>query len=155
MSENENFLIISKNRKAHFNYFIKDTIEAGIALLGSEVKSCRGREVNVAEGFISENNGELFLHQVNIAEYKFAHQFNHVPTRPRKLLLKKKEIVKLLNAIQKKGATAIPLSMYFNHKGKVKVSIGIAEGKKLTDKRETIKQRDWDRQKQRVLRGDD
>lgn len=155
MSDSENFLIISQNRKARFNYFIQDTIEAGIMLQGSEVKSCRNRQVNVAEGFISENNGELFLHQVNIAEYTFSHQFNHAPTRPRKLLLKKKEIVKILNGINKKGTTAVPLSLYFNHKGRIKVSIGIAEGKKLVDKRETIKQRDWNREKQRVLKGYD
>ena len=154
MSEEENFVLISQNRKARFDYFIKDKLEAGIVLVGSEVKSARLRQVAISEGFISESGGELYLHQVNIAEYTAANRFNHEPTRPRKLLLKKREIKKLIANIQKKGITAVPLSMYFNHKGLVKVSIGLAEGKKQIDKRETIKQREWDRRKQRVLKGE-
>lgn len=148
-------LIISQNRKARFDYFIQSTLEAGIMLLGSEVKSARLRQVNLAEGFVGESRGELFLYQTNIAIYPFANKFNHEPTRPRKLLLKRKEISKLLMNIQKKGITIVPLSMYFGAKGKIKVELGLAQGKKQIDKRATIKERDWTRQKQRVLKGDE
>lgn len=148
-------IIISQNRKARFDYFIQSTIEAGIMLVGSEVKSARLRQVNLAEGFVCDSGGALYLYQTNIAIYPYANKFNHDPTRPRKLLLKKREITKLLMNIQKKGMTIVPVSMYFNHKGKIKVELGIAQGKKQIDKRATIKERDWERQKQRVIRGDD
>jgi SsrA-binding protein len=148
-------IIISQNRKARFDYFIQSTIEAGIMLVGSEVKSARLRQVNLAEGFVGDSGGALYLYQTNIAIYPYANKFNHDPTRPRKLLLKKREITKLLMNIQKKGMTIVPVSMYFNHKGKIKVELGIAQGKKQIDKRATIKERDWERQKQRVIRGDD
>lgn len=124
-------------------------------LVGSEVKSARLRQVNLAEGFVGESGGALYLYQTNIAIYPYANKFNHDPTRPRKLLLKKREVTKLLMSTQKKGMTLIPVSMYFNPKGKVKVELGLAQGKKQIDKRAAIKERDWDRQKQRVLRGDD
>jgi SsrA-binding protein len=146
-------IIISQNRKARFDYFIQSTLEAGIVLWGSEVKSARLRQVNLSEGFVSESGGELYLHQTNIATYPFANRFNHDPTRPRKLLLKRREMNKLIMNIQKKGTTLIPVSMYFNEKGKIKVELGIAAGKKQVDKRATIKERDWQRQKQRVLKG--
>jgi SsrA-binding protein len=155
MSEPTTNILISQNRKARFNYFITDTIEAGLALVGSEVKSARLRQVNLSEGFISASDGELYLLQTNIATYPYSNQFNHEPTRPRKLLLKKREITKLLMGIQKKGTTLVPLSMYFNKKGRAKLSIGLAEGKKQVDKRATIKERDWNRQKQRVLKGEE
>lgn len=148
-------IIISQNRKARFDYFIHSTIEAGIMLVGSEVKSARLRQVNLAEGFVGESDGALYLYQTNIAIYPFANKFNHEPTRPRKLLLKKREVTKLLMNIQKKGMTIIPVSMYFNHRGKIKVELGLAQGKKQIDKRATIKERDWERQKQRVIRGAD
>lgn len=148
-------VIISHNRKARFNYSIQSSLEAGIMLQGSEVKSARLGQVNLSEGFVSESGGELFLHQANIAAYPYAHQFNHAPTRPRKLLLKKREINKLVMNIQKKGITIVPLSMYFNDKGKIKLEIGIAQGKKQADKRATIKERDWTRQKHRILKGDE
>lgn len=147
--------IISHNRKARFEYFINDTLEAGILLQGSEVKSARLGQVSLVEGFVSETRGELFLLQANIAKYPYANQFNHEPTRPRKLLLKKPEITRLLAAIQKKGATVVPISMYFNEKGKIKLELGLAQGKKQVDKRETIKEREWNRQKQRILKGDE
>jgi SsrA-binding protein len=153
MSESK--IIISQNRKARFDYFIQSTIEAGIMLVGSEVKSARLRQVNLAEGFVGESGGSLYLYQTNIAIYPFANKFNHEPTRPRKLLLKKREVTKLLMNIQKKGMTIVPVSMYFNPKGKIKVELGLAQGKKQIDKRATIKERDWERQKQRVIRGDD
>lgn len=147
--------IISQNRKARFDYFIQSSLEAGIMLQGSEVKSARLGQVSLTEGFVSESDGALYLYQANIATYPYAHQFNHAATRPRKLLLKKREINKLLLNIQKKGITVVPLSMYFNPKGKIKLEIGIAQGKKQVDKRATIKERDWNRQKQRVLKGDE
>lgn len=147
--------IISQNRKARFDYFIQSTLEAGIMLKGSEVKSARLRQVNLSDGFVGESGGDLYLYQTNIAIYPFANRFNHDPKRPRKLLLHRKEISKLLMNIQKKGITLVPISMYFNPKGKIKVEIGIAQGKKQVDKRDTIKERDWNRQKQRVLKGDD
>lgn len=148
-------IIISQNRKARFDYFIQSTIEAGIMLVGSEVKSARLRQVNLGEGFVGESKGSLYLYQTNIAIYPFANKFNHDPTRPRKLLLKRREITKLLMNIQKKGMTIVPVSMYFNERGKVKVELGLAQGKKQIDKRATIKERDWTRQKQRVLKGDE
>ncbi len=147
--------IISNNRKARFNYFIKDTVEAGIMLQGSEVKSARLGQVTLAEGFVSESEGALYLLQVNIAKYPYSNQFNHEPTRSRKLLLKKREIGKLLAATQRKGTTIVPTKMYFNARGKIKIELGLAEGKKQVDKRETIKERDWNRQKQRILKGDE
>lgn len=147
--------IISQNRKARFDYFIQATIEAGIMLVGSEVKSARLGQVNLSEGFVGESDGALYLYQSNIATYPYANKFNHEPTRPRKLLLKKREITKLMMNIQKKGITVVPVSMYFNAKGKIKVELGLAQGKKQVDKRATIKERDWTRQKQRILKGDE
>jgi SsrA-binding protein len=147
--------IISQNRKARFDYFIQSTIEAGIMLVGSEVKSARLRQVNLSDGFVGESDGSLYLYQANIATYPFANKFNHSPTRPRKLLLKRREITKLLMNIQKKGITVVPISMYFNERGKIKVELGLAQGKKQVDKRATIKERDWTRQKQRILKGDE
>lgn len=145
---------VAINKKARFDYDIVDTVEAGIVLLGSEVKSAREGRVSITEGFISESAGELFLYQTNIQEYTGANRFNHDPTRPRKLLLKKREINKLLQKIRLKGMTIVPLNMRFNERGILKVEIGLAEGKSQVDKRETIKERDWSRQKHRILKGD-
>jgi SsrA-binding protein len=151
----ENYKIIAQNRKARFEYEILETLEAGIVLVGSEVKSLRLGKSNISEAFADERNGEIYLINLNIEEYKGANRFNHEPKRPRKLLLHKREQNKLLGAIQRKGVTLIPLVMYFNHKGIVKVSLGIGKGKKLYDKRATEKERDWQRDKARGLKGQD
>lgn len=150
----ENRKIIAQNRKARFNYAIQDTFEAGIVLCGSEVKSLRTGKSNIAESFAVENHGELFLHNSYIAEYEGANRFNHESRRPRKLLLKKRELNKLIGAIKRKGITIVPLSLYFNKKGKVKVELAIAQGKEKADKRATIKEREWQRDKARIFKGE-
>ena len=152
--EPTNYKVIAQNRKARFEYEILETIEAGIILVGSEVKSLRQGKTNITEAFADERNGAVYLINLNIEEYKGANRFNHEPKRPRKLLLHKREQNKLLGTIQRKGVTLIPLVMYFNHKGIVKVSLGIGKGKKLYDKRATEKERDWQRDKARVLKGE-
>ena len=146
---------VALNKKARFEYSIIDTLEAGIVLSGSEVKSARDGKVSLVEGFISSAENELYLYQVNIAEYPGANRFNHDPKRPRKLLLKRREIRRLTQQIQRKGVTIIPLNTHFNAKGLLKVEIGVGVGKTLTDKRETMKERDWSRQKHRILKGEE
>lgn len=146
--------IIASNNKARFEYEILDTFEAGLALLGSEVKALRNGKVNIAEAHGEETNGEIWLYNMNIPAYKQAGVDNHEPKRPRKLLLHKKEISKIMGRINEKGLTLITLNLYFNKKGLAKLEIGIGKGKKLHDKRETIKQREWDRSKARILKGD-
>lgn len=144
---------IAENRKARHDYTIEDSLEAGIMLLGSEVKSIRMQGgVSLIESHAGEKQGDLYLFNANIPEYKMSNQFNHEPRRPRKLLLKKKEINKLSAAVKRQGITLIPLKMYFNKRGLVKLLIGIASGKKKADKREADKQRDWQRQKERILK---
>ena len=150
----DNYKVIAQNRKARFEYEILETLEAGIVLVGSEVKSLRLGKTNITEAFADDRNGAVYLINLNIEEYKSANRFNHEPKRPRKLLLHKREQNKLLGAIQRKGVTLIPLTMYFNHKGIVKVTLGIGKGKKLYDKRATEKERDWQRDKARILKGD-
>ncbi|MES2677024.1 MAG: SsrA-binding protein SmpB [Pseudomonadota bacterium] len=140
---------IANNRKARFNYTIEEEIEAGIMLLGSEVKSLRAGGVNISDGYVADLNGELVLLNLHIAEYKGANKFNHAPLRPRKLLLHKKQIANLLGKIQTKGLSVIPLSMYFNPRNIVKINLGICKGKKLYDKRASIKERDERRSAQR------
>jgi SsrA-binding protein len=140
------------NRKAHFNYTIEEEIEAGVMLLGSEVKSVREGKANISEAYVSESKGEIFLNNSHINEYKGANRFNHEPRRLRKLLLKQKEIQKLIGKLNDKGYSAFPLKIYFNNKGFAKVLIGIGRGKKLYDKRASIKKRDEDR---RIQRGED
>lgn len=144
--------MIAANNKARFEFEILDTYEAGIVLVGSEVKSLRlGKAViSAAYGNIVED--ELWLHNMNITEYKQANKQNHEPKRPRKLLLHKTQINKIMGRIQEKGLTLVPLELYFNAKGLVKMEIGIGKGKKLHDKRETIKQREQNRSKQRGYR---
>ncbi len=137
------------NRKAHFNYEIEEEIEAGIMLLGSEVKSIREGKASISEAYIAENSGELFLINCNITEYKGANRFNHEPKRPRKLLVHKKQLQKIVGKIQEKGYSAIPLKIFFNKRNLAKVLIGLGRGKKLYDKRESIKKRDDNRRKQR------
>lgn len=152
--ENENFKIAAKNRRAKFDYEILETLEAGIVLTGSEIKSIRDGKVSINESFIGAMDGssEIFLFNADIALYRQASYNNHEPRRPRVLLLHKAQRARFLNAIQKKGLTIVPLTMYFNHKGILKLSIALAKGKNLIDKRETIKKRDWGIQKNRILR---
>ena len=144
--------LISENRKARHEYFITDSWEAGVMLLGSEVKSLRVGQTNIAESYASIEAGGIWLINSYIAEYKGASLFQHEPRRKRKLLMHVSEITKLKLAIERKGMTIVPLEMYFNAKGIAKMKIGLAEGKKLHDKRETEKKRDWDREKARVMR---
>jgi SsrA-binding protein len=134
--------IITLNRKARFNYEIEEEIEAGIMLLGSEVKSLREGKVNINEAYAHEIEGNIMLLNANIAEYKGANKFNHEPNRPRKLLLHCKQINKLLGKVNIKGYSLIPLKIYFNDRNIIKVSIGVAKGKALYDKRKSIKERD-------------
>ena len=147
-----NYKIIADNRKARFNYAIGDTFEAGIALTGTEVKSLRVGKAAIAESYASARDGELWLYNANIPEYLQASRFNHAPKRPRKLLMHKREIGKLIGAVEREGMTLVPLKLYFNPKGRAKVEIAVARGKKLHDKRETEKKRSWDRERGRLLR---
>ena len=144
--------IICLNRKASFNFFFQEILEAGIVLKGSEIKSVRAGKVNIAESYASEEEGEIFLINSNIPAYKNAISTNHKPKRKRKLLLNSREINKLKNASQKKGMTIIPLKLFFNEKGIAKISIGLGKGKKLYDKRQDQKRKDWDKQKSRLLK---
>jgi SsrA-binding protein len=137
------------NRKAHFNYAIEEEIEAGIILLGSEVKSIREGKATINESYIAEIHGELFLINCNISEYKGANKFNHSPKRQRKLLLHRKQLEKITGKMQAQGYSAVPLRIFFNKKNFAKVVIGIGRGKKLYDKRESIKKRDEARRNQR------
>jgi SsrA-binding protein len=144
--------VIADNRKARYAYAIEDTLEAGIMLVGSEVKSLRNGKSTIAESYAFSKDGELFLVNSYIPEYTQASRFNHEPKRTRKLLVHKAQAAKLSAAIQREGMTLIPLRMYFNAKGIAKIELGIAKGKKLHDKRETEKQRDWQRDKARLMR---
>ncbi len=147
-----NFKVVADNRKARFNYEIGDTLEAGIALTGTEVKSLRSGKATIAEAFAGAKDGELWLYNANIPEYAQASRFNHAPKRPRKLLLHKREIGKLIGAVEREGMTVVPLRLYFNEKGRAKLQIALARGKKLHDKRETEKKRSWERERGRLLR---
>ena len=143
--------IICLNRKASFNYFFIELLEAGIVLKGSEIKSVREGKVNIADSYAVEKHGEIILINSHIAHYKFANISNHNPTDERKLLLNKREINKLIGKMQREGFTIIPTKMYFK-KGKAKLEIAVAKGKKQYDKRETKKSRDWSRDRARYLR---
>ncbi len=143
--------IISLNRKANFNYFFEDLIEAGIVLKGSEIKSVRDGRVNIADSYAVEKNGEIILINSHIAKYKQASNSNHNPMDERKLLLNKKEINKLIGKMQRDGLTIVPTKMYFK-KGRAKVEIAVAKGKKKYDKRVVKKDRDWNRDKARYIR---
>ena len=140
------------NRRARFDYELIETFEAGIELKGSEVKSLREGRTNLAEAYATMKKGELFLLNSNIPEYREANRFNHDPKRPRKLLLHAKEIQKLSVGITREGLTIIPLKIFFNPRGRAKIDIALAKGKKLHDKRESIKDRDWNREKSRLMR---
>ena len=142
----------AKNRKARFTYFIDDNLEAGIVLQGTEVKSLRAGEANIADSYAEIKDGEAWLVNAYIPEFTHGNRFNHQPRRPRKLLLNSREINRLNAAVMREGVTLVPLSIYFNDQGRAKLDLGIARGKKQHDKRETQKQRDWNRQKARVLK---
>ncbi|WHQ46886.1 MAG: SsrA-binding protein SmpB [Candidatus Midichloria sp.] len=141
---------ISQNNRAYYDYFIEDIYETGIVLTGTEVKSLRCSKISIVESHADEIDGEIFLLNANIPEYTEANQYNHYPKRPRKLLLHAKEIRKLIGLIKKKGYTLVPIAIYFNKKNKIKVVLGLGKGKKNYDKRETIKEREWQRQKSRM-----
>lgn len=143
---------VARNRKAYHNFTIEDKIEAGIMLLGTEVKSLRLGRANISESYAVEMGGELYLQNVYIAEYSAGGHFGHEARRLRKLLLHKKEMNKLMGAINREGATVVPLSLYFNNRGIAKVELGIAKGKKKHDKRQSEKDRDWKRDKARIMR---
>lgn len=145
--------LIASNNKAYFDYFIEDVYEAGIVLKGTEVKSLRHNKPSLVEAHASSDNGEIFVYNLHISEYEHGNRQNHYPKRPKKLLLHKNEINKLIGVIERKGMTLVLLKMYFNDKNKVKVLLGVAKGKKLHDKRESIKQRDWERNKAKVMKG--
>jgi SsrA-binding protein len=144
--------IVADNRKARYNDQIGETFEAGIALTGSEVKSMRTGKASIGESYAAARDGELWLYNSNISEYKQASRFNHVPKRPRKLLLHRRQINKLIGAVEREGMTVVPLKLYFNEKGRAKVELALARGKKLHDKRETEKKRSWDRERGRLMR---
>ena len=145
-------IVKGDNRRARFDYELMETFEAGIELKGSEVKSLRVGHVNLGEAYAAMKGNELLLFNSNIPEYREANRFNHEPKRPRKLLLNRSEIEKLSNGVLKEHLTVIPLKMFFNPRGRCKVDIALARGKKLFDKRETLKERTWDREKGRLLR---
>jgi SsrA-binding protein len=150
--ENPNYKVIAENRRARYDYAIEDDLECGIILEGSEVKSLRVNSANIAESYAMVEDGELWLVNSYIAPYEQAKTFGHDEKRRRKLLASKKELAKLWNATQRKGMTLVPLVLYFNHRGIAKIKIGIAKGKKNHDKRASDAKRDWNRQKQRLLK---
>ena len=144
--------IVAENRRARFDYFIDQVFEAGIVLTGTEVKSLRFGEGSIAESYAEVKNDEVWLVNSNVPEFSHGNRFNHEPKRPRKLLLKEREIAKMHGAVAREGMTLVPLTIYFNGKGRAKVELALAKGKKAHDKRETIKERDWKREQSRLLR---
>jgi SsrA-binding protein len=146
------YRVVADNRKARFHYEIIDTLEAGIALTGTEVKSLRQGKATIGEAYAGPSGEELFLFNAYIPEYLQANRFNHETRRPRRLLLHKRQIDKLIGATQREGFTVIPLKIYFNDRGRAKVELGLGRGKKLHDKRETEKKRTWDRERSRLMR---
>lgn len=145
---------IAENRRARFDYFVEDVVEAGIMLTGTEVKSLRNGRANIAESYAAVEGNEIVLINADIPPYSGGNRFNHEPRRHRKLLLHRKQIGKLIGAVQREGRTIIPLKLYWNEKGLAKLEIGLAKGKKLHDKRETSAERDWQRDKARLMKGD-
>jgi SsrA-binding protein len=143
---------VAENRRARFDYFIEETFEAGIALSGTEVKSLRFGEGSIAEAYAAVQDGEAWLINANIPEFSHGNRFNHEPKRPRKLLLHEREIDRLQGAVERKGMTLVPLSVYFNSRGRAKVELALARGKNAADKRQTIKERDWKRDQARIMR---
>ena len=151
-SDNKNYKIIAENRRARFDYAIEEDLEVGIILQGSEVKSLRQGSANIAESYAAVENGELWLVNCYLAPYVQAKTWGHEERRRRKMLASKRQLSRMWNATQRQGMTLVPIVMYFNDKGLVKLKLGIAKGKKLADKRETSAERDWNRQKQRLLK---
>jgi SsrA-binding protein len=148
-----NFKIVADNRRARYNYEIGEKFEAGIALTGTEVKSLRTGKATIAESYAGvDRAGEMWLYNANIPEYLAGNRFNHEPKRPRKLLLKAREISKLAQGVEREGMTVVPLRLYFNDRGRAKIEIALAKGKQMHDKRETEKKRDWAREKGRLMR---
>jgi len=143
--------VVAQNRKARHNYFIEETFEAGLALTGTEVKSLRGGRSSIAESYVTEAGGEAWLLNADIPEYASGNRFNHERKRPRKLLLHKRQINVLIGAINREGRTVVPLQVYFNERGRAKVEIALVTGKQAHDKRQAIKERDWKRQRARLL----
>ncbi|MDE2434861.1 MAG: SsrA-binding protein SmpB [Sphingomonadales bacterium] len=144
--------IVAENRRARFDYYIEDTTEAGIALTGTEVKSLRFGEGSIAESYAEVKNGEVWLINSNVPEFSHGNRYNHEPKRPRKLLLHAREIDRFTGAVERKGMTLVPLSIYFNGKGRAKVELALAKGKNAADKRATVKERDWKREQARIMR---
>lgn len=151
--EKPNFKIVADNRRARYEFEVGDTLEAGISLTGSEVKSLRTGKATIAESYVGVNRkGDVELINANIPEYLQANRMNHEPRRPRRLLLKAREIARLAQGVEREGMTIVPLKLYFNARGRAKLEIALAKGKKLHDKRETEKKRDWSREKARLMR---
>ncbi|MCE4224651.1 SsrA-binding protein SmpB [Methylobacterium sp. C25] len=144
--------VVADNRSARYHYAIEDVIEAGIALSGTEVKSLRNGKATIGESYAGPSGNDLMLFNANIPEYLEANRFNHQPKRPRRLLLHRRQIDKLIGATQRQGMTVIPLKIYFNEQGRAKVELGLGKGKQNHDKREATKQRDWQRDKARLMR---
>ena len=144
--------MVAQNRKAWHDYFIEDSFEAGLVLTGTEVKSLRAGHATLGDAYALEKDGEIYLVNAHIAEYAGGNQENHQPLRERKLLLHKREIARLIDAIQRHGMTVVPLALYFNPRGMAKVNLGIAKGKRQYDKRAAIKDRDWKRDKARLMK---
>jgi len=156
MSQNRksdpNNKVAAENRKARFSYEVLDTVETGLVLTGTEVKSLRGGQANIQESYASVEGGELWLINSYLPEYLQANRFNHEPRRRRKLLVSKRELARLAQSVEREGMTLVPLKIYFNDRGRAKLLLAVARGKKLHDKRETEKQRDWNREKGRLLK---
>lgn len=144
--------LVAENRRSRFDYHVEDTLEAGIVLEGSEVKSLRQGKANIAEAYAAVENGELWLVNADFPPYEGANRFNHEPKRRRKLLVSKREISKLSQEVDRAGRTIVPLKLYFNERGIAKLLVGVATGKRAPDKRETQKKRDWQREKARILK---
>jgi SsrA-binding protein len=144
--------LIAENRRARFDFMIEDAIEAGLQLVGTEVKSLRNGRANIAESYASPEKGELWLINATIPEYPPAGQFNHEPRRPRKLLVRGRELKRLMGAVEREGRTLVPLKLYFNARGIAKLELALAKGKKAHDKREATKDREWKRQQARLMR---
>ena len=143
---------VADNRRVRYDYHVEETFEAGLALQGTEVKSLRSGEATIAESYAEVRDGQAWLINANIPEYTHGNRLNHEPKRPRKLLLHEREIEKLLGAVERKGMTLVPLSVYFNRTGRAKVELALAKGKQAHDKREAVKDRDWKRDKARLMR---
>ncbi|WP_296165121.1 SsrA-binding protein SmpB [uncultured Brevundimonas sp.] len=144
--------LLAENRRARFDYFLEDFVEAGIQLLGTEIKALRDGRANIAESYVSPEGRDLVLINADIPPYKQANRFNHEPRRPRRLLLHRKQIDRMIGAVQRDGQTIIPVRLYLNEAGKAKIEIAMAKGKKLHDKRQATADRDWARDKARLMK---